>query len=101
VGQWRGVDWLGAVFLLAFFFIIGIFALVHLASTKPGGTMTVTYIRASNGSGATGSPGAPMVVVPPIPDIASRLASLDELRTKGLITAEEWSARRWAIIQGI
>jgi hypothetical protein len=42
-GKWRGVDWAAAAFLLLFFFLFGVLALIYLAATKPVGTQVATY----------------------------------------------------------
>jgi hypothetical protein len=64
IGSWRGSDWLGALFLFVFFFVIGVVALLYLASSKPTGMLLVTYERVGSAN-ASLPPSAPRFGVQP------------------------------------
>jgi len=76
-----------------------------MAVNRPDGTLTVVYERR-----VPASPAAQAVTTPPIPDRATpapsssvrdRLGELDGLRADGLITDEEYAARRAAILESL
>ena len=97
--RWRTVDWLGALFFLAFFIIVGVVILIYMAGNRPGGTMTVTYERQS--AGGTGVAGTPSTADDAVRRPAERLRSLDHLRDQGLISVDEWTSRRRLILAEI
>ncbi len=97
--RWRTGDWLGALVFLIFLFLIGIFILIYMASNRPGGTLTVTYERLV--TGRTEPPVAPAATDDLVRRPAQRLRMLDDLRERGLITVDEWSSRRGAILAEI
>jgi hypothetical protein len=92
--RWRTVDWLGALFFLAFLIIV-----IYMAGNRPGGTMTVTYERQS--AGGTGVAGTLSTADDLVRRPAERLRSLDHLRDQGLISVDEWTSRRRLILAEI
>jgi len=61
-----------------------------------GIVLAVSTIVAQSGRANTQPP-----VVTPTPTRADRLRELDDLRSQGLVTEEEYAARRQAIIESI
>ena len=92
-GSWTGSDWIVA--FLALVVLIGIIVLAYMIATKPGGTLTVIYaLRAETRHPV---PQRARPVRAPA-SAADRLAALADLRGRGLITEEEWAAKRGDIV---
>ncbi len=94
-GQWGCGAWLVALVLCVA--LIGLLIFVYMLIVKPQGTLTVTYTL------------SPAAAPPPLPTtdgtldirwatVRERLAQLDDLRTSGVVTEEEYAAKRAKII---
>ena len=95
-------SWGCGAFLLALLLILavglGLLVLAYLVIVKPDGTLTVTYQQAGTVMSA------PVPIASPLAASASteeRLRQLEELRTGGLVTAEEYAAKRKAILDAL
>lgn len=96
--SWAAGQWGCGAFLVALLLavvLIGILVFIYMLVVKPEGTLTVTYSRA--GTTATREPST--VTPSPTPAaLSDRLRHLDEARAAGLITDEEYAAKRQKII---
>jgi hypothetical protein len=89
-GSWGCGAWFLA--FLAVVLLVGLIALVYMAVNKPDGVLTVTYERRA----APAAPAAPAAASP-----SDRLRDLDKLRSEGLLTDEEYAAKRSEIISAL
>ena len=90
-GQWGRGAFMLAVFL--FLFLIGILVFIYMLLFKPDGTLTVTYTRQQLASSSQMPPAAR-----PTPVLVDRLSQLDQAKASGLVTDEEYAARRAKIL---
>ena len=102
-GQWGCGAFLVAVLLA--FVLVGILILVYMLLVKPEGTLTVVYeLRAAQPPAPSPRPEAP-AVQSPAPAAGTRhtarLAALDNMRQNGLITEDEYEAKRREILREI
>jgi hypothetical protein len=103
----EGVWGCGAWFLafLALFLLVGIIILVYMAVNRPDGVLTVVYERRVPATTAVQTVSMPPVpdraTLAPPPSVRDRLGELDGLRADGLITDEEYAARRAAILESL
>jgi len=82
------------VALLLAIVLIGILIFIYLIIVKPAGTLVVTYEYRDRAPVAA-APASPAV----IPDPATALASLADMRDRGLITAEEYEAKKTELLK--
>ena len=87
-GQWSGGDFLGA--LLLCLLLVGILIFIYMIIVKPAGTLTVTYARAQPSAQPDARTGA-----------LQDLAQLGALRDSGVITQEEFDAKKAALLARI
>ena len=85
-GQWSGADFLGA--LLLCLLLIGILVFIYMIIVKPAGTLTVTY-------------GIDKPAADPKPDALHALQELGKLRDSGVITTEEFEAKKADLLSRI
>jgi hypothetical protein len=105
VGQsWASGQWGAGAFLLAvvlFFLLIGILIFLYLLIVKPEGTLTVTY-RLRDTTPAFGPAPAPISMPGTVsPPLAVRLGQLDEAYRQGLITEQEYLAKRQGLLSNL
>ena len=84
--------------------VVGVaIALIALAASPSGGSLTVTYAMRDLVGGS--APAAPSLAAAPAPSgeqaIRARLTNLDELHRDGLVTDDEYTARRSEILHEI
>ena len=94
-GQWGPGAWLVALPLCLVF--IGFVLLAYMLIVKPAGTLTVTYTRIEAAAKPTPQP-ARVGPMPNMDSVRERLARLDELHASGVVTDEEYAARRVKIL---
>jgi hypothetical protein len=97
-GQWGCGAFLVALLLCIIF--VGILVFIYMLLVKPVGTLTVTYTR--NEAVAAPMP-APAAASPASGQgsVRERLAQLDELHGSGVVTDEEYAAKRAKILDEI
>ena len=97
-GQWGCGAFLVA--LLLCILLIGFLVFIYMLLVKPVGTLTVTYTR--NETVAAPTP-APVAISPASGpgSVRERLAQLDELHGSGVVTDEEYAAKRAKILDEI
>ncbi len=92
---WAEGSWGCGAFLVALFlciFLVGILIFVYLIVVKPAGTLTVTYVLQMPPTMVQSQPYEPT-------DLVGRLARLEAAHVAGVISPEEYTARRRAIIE--
>ena len=97
-GQWGPGAWLVALPLCLVF--IGFVLLAYMLIVKPAGTLTVTYTRIEAAAKPTPQP-ARVGPMPNMESVRERLARLDELHASGVVTDEEYAARRVKILDSL
>jgi hypothetical protein len=96
-GQWGCGAWLFA--LLLCIVLVGFLVFIYMLIVKPDGTLTVTYELAEASTPQRSEPHAPE---PPAPaSIRERLAQLDDLHASGVISHEEYAAKRAKLIDAL
>jgi hypothetical protein len=100
-GQWGGGAFLVALLLCVV--LIGFVVFLYLLVVKPEGTLTVTYARqeVQPASVAPPTPSALAETVPANATLAERLRQLGEARDAGLISNEEFDAKRSELLRGL
>jgi hypothetical protein len=88
-GSWGAGAWLLA--LLLFLVLLGVLIFLYMLIVKPDGTLTVTYTREARAPTPSASPAVTTAA-------ADRLSQLANLRDQGLITSEEYEAKRAEIV---
>ena len=89
-----------AVAIALFLILIGIFVVIYMLIVKPDGTLTVTYeIRAQQQMAASNAP-PPASAPAPDATLATRLAQLDVAHRAGLISDQEYAAKRQEMLSG-
>jgi uncharacterized membrane protein len=99
-GQWGAGAWIVA--LLLCIVVIGLLVFVYMLIVKPDGTLTVTFTR--NATGAAPVATAPTPSSAPAfaqGSVRERLAQLDELHGAGVVTDEEYAAKRAKILEDL
>jgi Short C-terminal domain len=99
--SWAQGQWGGGAFLVALLLcivLIGILVFIYMLIVKPEGTLTVTYAKA--GSPATETPPVEAPATGPL-TLSDRLAQLDEARASGLVTPEEYEAKRAEVLKSL
>lgn len=93
-GSWSGSAFFGALILCLV--LVGILVFIYMVLVKPAGTLVVTWEY----RGVAGRPlaSAPPPVLAPTDDPARALTRLNDLRDRGLITPEEYAAKRAAVL---
>jgi hypothetical protein len=91
-GQWDAGAWIIALLLCVV--LIGFLVFAYMLIVKPDGTLTVTYQLAE--TSAPQEPGPPSSA-----SIRERIAQLDDLRAAGVISDEEYAAKRAKIIDAL
>ncbi len=98
---WAPGQWSGRAFAIAIIAILlvglGLLILAYMVIVKPAGTLTVTYQRAMAEQRSTISAGAASTAS----CFADRLAQLDAARDAGLLTPEEYAAKRAEVIASL
>lgn len=94
-GQWGCGAFIVA--LLLFLILIGIFVIFYMLVVKPAGTLTVTYTRQAP-SASPQQPSMPAQSPAAAVGVADRLSQLDQAKSAGLISDEEYAARRAKIL---
>jgi hypothetical protein len=84
--------------LLLCIVLIGILVFIYMLIVKPEGTLTVTYARTADGADKTPPVEAP--VAGPL-TLSDRLAQLDEALSGGLVTPEEYEAKRAEVLKNL
>jgi hypothetical protein len=95
-GQWGAGAFVVA--LLLCIILIGILVFIYMLIVKPAGTLTVTYAKAATPETHAASP---QPQGSPPPSLSARLAQLDEARSGGLITPEEYEAKRSEVLKNL
>ena len=95
-GQWGAGAFLVALLLCVV--LIGFVAFIYMLIVKPDGTLTVTYAKAA--SPANETPPAEVPATGPL-TLSERLAQLDEARSGGLVTPEEYEAKRAEVLKNL
>lgn len=96
-GSWgTGAYLLGVVLILVFG--LGLLVLIYLVAVKPAGTLTVVYERTGEPQALKGAVESPQGSEP---NHADRLRRLEALKTEGLISTEEYTAKRTAILEDL
>jgi Short C-terminal domain len=86
------------VALLLCFVLLGFLIFIYLLIVKPEGTLTVTYAKRAGPAREMPPADAP----PPGPlTLSDRLAQLDSARRSGLLTAEEYEAKRAEVLKNL
>jgi Short C-terminal domain len=86
------------VALLVCVVLIGILVFIFMLLVKPDGTLTVIY--AKTGASATEPPPVEAPARGPL-TLSDRLAQLDEARASGLVTLEEYEAKRAEVMKSL
>jgi hypothetical protein len=99
-GQWGAGAWIVA--LLLCIVVIGLPVFVFMLIVKPDGSLTVTYTRNATGAAPVATAPTPSST-PAAPtsaqgSVRERLAQLDELHGAGVVTDEEYAAKRAKIL---
>jgi hypothetical protein len=100
--SWASGQWGSSAFILALLLaivLIGILIFLYLLVVKPEGTLTVVYARQAPTQ--TRTEPTPMPEPPTARDLSTRLAQLDAARQAGLITEDEYVAKRAAILDNL
>jgi hypothetical protein len=100
--SWAPGQWGCGAFLIALLLaivIIGLLIFLYLLLIKPDGTLTVVYARQAPAPTKTES--MPIPEPPAAGDLSTRLAQLDAARQGGLITEDEYVAKRAAILDNL
>ncbi len=95
-GQWGCASFLVALVLCIV--LIGFLVFIYMLIVKPDGTLTVVYELRSPAREPTHAAPAQGLAVG---TVAERLHQLDALRNGGLITDDEYAARRTRILDGV
>lgn len=98
-GQWGCGAFLVA--LLLCFVLVGILVFIYMLLVKPVGTLTVTYERTASKGAALPASAQPKGIANAGSNVEARLATLERLRSKGAMSAEEYAARRNKILDDI
>lgn len=97
-GQWGCGAWLFALVLCLV--LIGLLVFVYMLIVKPAGTQSVTYMRNPMVAAPTPEPAATPAASGQ-GSVHDRLAQLDELHGAGVVTEEEYAAKRAKILDEI
>jgi hypothetical protein len=97
-GQWGCGAWLVALVLCLV--LIGLLVFVYMLIVKPAGTLSVTYMRNPIVAAPTPEPAATPAASGQ-GSIRDRLAQLDEMHGAGVVTEEEYAAKRAKILDEI
>jgi hypothetical protein len=69
---------------------------IYMLIVKPAGTLTVTYAKTAGPTSVPTETPTPMVLT-----LSDRLAQLDAARSGGLISAEEYEAKRAEVLKNL
>jgi hypothetical protein len=95
-GQWGCGAFLVALLLCVV--LLGFLVFIYLLIVKPEGTLTVTYAKGVSPTHEM----PPADVPPPAPlTLSDRLAQLDAAHTSGLLTMEEFEAKRAEVLKNL
>ena len=101
-GQWGCGAWLVALALCIL--LIGILVFLYMVIVHPDGTLTVTYAKSAMAPVAdvtAAIPFAPTQAPSAALTLSERLTQLDEARAAGLLTPEEYEAKRAALLESL
>jgi len=102
--SWAQGQWGCGAFLVALvlcFVLVGILVFIYMLLVKPVGTLTVTYERTASKGAALPASAQPKGIANAGSNVEARLATLERLRSKGAMSAEEYAARRNKILDDI
>jgi hypothetical protein len=99
--SWAQGQWGCGAFLVALLLcivLIGILVFIYMLIVKPEGTLTVTYAKAAVPASEP-HPADASAIGPPT--LSDRLAQLDAARASGLVTPEEYEAKRAEVLKDL
>ncbi len=102
--SWAQGQWGCGAFLVALLLsivLVGLLVFIYMLLVKPVGTLTVTYERTASKGAALPASAQPKGIANAGSNVEARLATLERLRSKGAMSAEEYAARRNKILDDI